>query len=59
MADELYIFSGGKKFRVASIQHLPTERKDHNLQRLQQLIFEAVKKDAKLIVLRVIFLERN
>jgi len=51
MAHELDIFSGGKKFRVASIQPLPTERKDQNLQRLQQLMFEAVKKGAKLIVL--------
>lgn len=51
MADELCIFSGGKKFRVASIQHLPTERKDQNLRRLEQLIFEAAKRGAKLIVL--------
>ena len=51
MADELDIFSDGKKFRVASIQHLPSERKDQNLQRLQQLIHEAAKKGAKLIVL--------
>ena len=51
MADELDIFSGGKKFRVAAIQHLPTERKDQNLQRLQQLVVEAAKKGAKLIVL--------
>ena len=51
MADELDIFSGGKRFRIASIQHLPTERKDQNLQRLQQLIFKAAKKGAKLIVL--------
>ena len=51
MADELSSFSGGKKFRVASIQHLPTERKDHTLQKLQQLILEAVKKGAKVIVL--------
>ena len=51
MADKLDIFSGGKKMRVASVQHLPTERKEHNLKKLEQLINTAVKKGAILIVL--------
>lgn len=51
MADELDGFSGGKKFRVASVQHLPTENKEQNLQKLERLISNAVKEGAKLIVL--------
>ena len=51
MADKLDVFSGEKKFRVASVQHLPTQQKEKNLQKLEQLINSAVEKGAILIVL--------
>ena len=51
MASEEGIFTNVKKFRVASIQLLPTARKEQNLQKLQELIAQAVQTGAKLIVL--------
>ena len=42
-----------KKFRVASIQPLPTARKEQNLLKLQELIAQAVQTGAKLIVLQL------
>ena len=39
------------KIRVASIQLLPTARKEQNLQKLQELIAQAMQTGAKLILL--------
>lgn len=51
MTSEHGNFSCVKKLRVASIQPLPTARKEQNLLKLQELIAQAVQTGAKLIVL--------